>query len=107
MIIGSYTLPDPQSFDISDYVGTTESILLSGNRRYLKYGNAKKNISLTFYGISDTDRINIETLARNTGALSMSLDGTSYTVVSYSDPKFTRIKGSNKLYQCNWELREP
>jgi hypothetical protein len=30
MIIGSYTLPDPQSFDVTDYVGTTEEILLQG-----------------------------------------------------------------------------
>lgn len=107
MIIGSYTLPDPQSFDVTDYVGTTEEILLSGDRRYLKYGNNKKNISLVFYGISDTDKDNIETLAASTGTLSVTLDGESYTVVSYSDPKFTRIKGSNQLYQCNWELREP
>ena len=107
MIIGTYTLPDPQDFDISDYVGTSETILLSGDRRYLKYGNIKKNISLVFYGIDDTDKSNIETLATNTGTLSVTLDGESYTVVSYSDPKFTRIKGNNQLYQCNWELREP
>jgi len=107
VIIGTYTLPDPQDFDISDYVGTSETILLSGDRRYLKYGNIKKNISLVFYGIDDTDKSNIETLATNTGTLSVTLDGESYTVVSYSDPKFTRIKGNNQLYQCNWELREP
>lgn len=107
MIIGTYTLPDPQDFDISDYIGTSETILLSGDRRYLKYGNIKKNISLVFYGIDDTDKSNIETLATNTGTLSVTLDGESYTVVSYSDPKFTRIKGSNQFYQCNWELREP
>lgn len=107
MIIGTYTLPDPQDFDISDYVGTSETILLSGDRRYLKYGNIKKNISLVFYGIDDTDKSNIETLATDTGTLNVTLDGESYTVISYSDPKFTRIKGSNQLYQCNWELREP
>jgi len=107
VIIGTYTLPDPQDFDISDYVGTSETILLSGDRRYLKYGNIKKNISLVFYGIDDTDKSNIETLATDTGTLSVTLDGESYTVISYSDPKFTRIKGSNQLYQCNWELREP
>lgn len=107
MIIGTYTLPDPQDFDISDYVGTRETILLSGDRRYLKYGNIKKNIRLVFYGIDDTDKSNIETLATDTGTLSVTLDGESYTVISYSDPKFTRIKGSNQLYQCNWELREP
>jgi hypothetical protein len=106
MIINSNTLPDPADFTIDDIVGTTEETLLSGDRRYIKSGKIKKNIQLQFRGIDDSDKGTIETVALSTSALSMTLDGKNYTVVSYSGPKFTRMKGQEQLYQCDWELRE-
>jgi tRNA A37 threonylcarbamoyladenosine dehydratase len=106
MIIGENTLPDPADFTIDDITGTSEETLLSGDRRYLKFGKIKKNIRLLFRGIDDSDKGTIETVALSTGTLSMTLDGKSYTVVSYSGPKFTRMKGQDQLYQCDWELRE-
>lgn len=106
MIIGTTELPDPQVYDFDDVVGTTEETLLSGDRRYLKFGNIKRNIRLFFLGIDDTAKNNIETLATNTSTMNMTLDGKEYTVVSYSNPRFTRMRGVNKLYQCDWELRE-
>jgi len=106
MIIGTTELPDPQAYDFDDVVGTSEETLLSGDRRYLKLGNLKRNIRLFFLGIDEGTKDNIETLAINTGIMNMTLDGKTYTVVSYSNPRFTRMRGSNKLYQCDWELRE-
>jgi len=106
MIIGENTLPDPTDFTIDETTGTREETLLSGDRRYLKFGNIKKNIRLLFWGINDSNKSAIETLAVSTTTLSMTLDGKTYTVVPYSGPKFTRIKGANQLYQCDWELRE-
>jgi len=106
MIIDSNTLPDPADFTIDDITGTTEETLLSGDRRYIKSGKIKKNIRLLFRGIDDSDKGTIETVALSASALSMTLDGKNYTVVSYSGPKFTRMKGQEQLYQCDWELRE-
>ena len=106
MIINSIELPDPKDFTIDDVTGTTEEVLLSGNRRYLKFGNVKRDIRLFFLGIDETVKGLIETLAMSTETLSMFLDGNSYTVVSYSGPRFSRMKGLNQLYQCDWELRE-
>mgnify|MGYP000913459399 CR=1 FL=1 len=106
MIIDSNTLPDPADFTIDDITGTTEETLLSGDRRYIKSGKIKKNIRLLFRGIDDSDKGTIETVVLSASALSMTLDGKNYTVVSYSGPKFTRMKGQEQLYQCDWELRE-
>ncbi len=106
MIIDSTELPDPKDFTIDDVTGTTEEVLLSGGRRYLKFDKIKANIRLLFYGIDSTTKGTIETLAASTTTLSMTIDGKTYTVVPYSGPKFTRIKGVNQLYQCDWELRE-
>jgi len=106
MIISGYTLPDPADFTIDEVTGAREETLLSGDRRYLKFDKIKKNIRLLFWGINNSDKDTIETLAASTTTLSMTLDGKIYTVVPYSGPKFTRIKGTNQLYQCDWELRE-
>ena len=107
MIINGETLPDPTDFTIDEITGTKEVTLLSGDRRYLKFDKIKKNLRLLFYGIDDTTKEAIEELALSSTTLSITLDNKSYTVISYSGPKFTRLKGQRQLYQCNWELREP
>lgn len=106
MIIDSIELPDPKDFTIDNVTGTTEETLLSGDRRYLKFGKIKKDIRLFFLGIDDSVKNSIESLATTAGTLSMVLDGKTYSVVSYSGPRFVRMKGENQLYQCDWELRE-
>lgn len=106
MMIDSIELPDPKDFTIDDVTGTTEETLLSGDRRYLKFDRIKKNIRLFFLGIDDSVKSSIETLASTAGTLNMTLDGKSYSVISYSGPRFVRMKGENQLYQCDWELRE-
>ena len=106
MMIDSIELPDPKDFTIDDVAGTTEEVLLSGDRRYLKFGKIKKDIRLFFLGIDDSVKNSIENLASTAGTLSMTLDGKNYSVISYSGPRFMRMKGENQLYQCDWELRE-
>ena len=71
MMIDSIELPDPKDFTIDDVTGTTEEVLLSGGRRYLKFGVIKKDIRLFFLGINDSVKNSIENLASTAGTLSI------------------------------------
>lgn len=106
MIINGEILPDPTDFTIDNVTGTREETLLSGDRRYTKFNKMKKNIRLLFSVVDEETKEKIEELTLYSDTLNVTLDNENYIMVSYSDPRFTRLKGQKQLYQCNWELRE-
>lgn len=105
MNIGSTTLPDPTTYEISREYRTRETTTINGTRRYSKL-TGKRKVILKWNFIDKSYRSSIEQANSLETTQTLNIDGNSFSVVGYSDPVFTILAGGN-AYSCIWELREP